>query len=237
MATLPKVVVSWSSGKDSAFALYELLRAKQFDIVGLLTTITAEYERVSMHGVRENLLDLQAKYLGLPIFKIYIPSPCSHDTYEDELSKMIETLRAHEVTHLAFGDLFLTELRTYRESRFQETGIQPLFPLWLRNTHELATEIISAGFEAKVSCVDTRKLPAHFAGRSFDAGFLADLPRHVDPCGENGEFHTVLVASPMFSKSIVVSSGEKVERDGFAFADFIPEVDADSTAPGKKGSA
>lgn len=218
----PKAVVSWSSGKDSAYALYELQRSQGFDLVGIVTTISSQYGRVSMHGVRESLVDLQAKSLGLPVFKVYIPSPCTNEVYEAEMAKMIATLRNQGVSHFAFGDLFLADIRAYRESRLSGTHVQPLFPLWLRDTKLLAREMISSGLRARITCVDSNKLDSGFAGREFNDALLSDLPPHVDPCGENGEFHTLAYEGPMFTKPIPITGGEIIERDGFIFADVIP---------------
>lgn len=219
--TRPKTVFSWSSGKDSAYALYELIQSDKFDIVGLVTTISSQYGRVSMHGVREELLALQAAALGLPIFKISIPSPCSNEVYEHEMTQMIGTLRGRGITHFGFGDLFLEDIRSYRELKLAGTGMKPIFPLWRRNTTDLAREMLSSGLKAKLTCVDSRKLSADFAGHEFDEAFLKDIPSTIDPCGENGEFHTFVYESPIFKRPIRVSSGEIVNRDGFIFADII----------------
>ena len=218
----PKAVVSWSSGKDSAFALSEVRREGSLDVVGLLTTITRDFHRVSMHGVRESLLDAQAGAAGLPLHKVEIPSPCPNPVYEAAMGAAVARLRAEGVTHLVFGDLFLPDIRAYREARLAGTGIAPVFPLWARPTSTLARAMIESGLEARVVCLDPKKLPRSWAGRRFDPAFLRELPPGVDPCGENGEFHTFVSAGPMFSRPIRVEEGETVERDGFVFTDLRP---------------
>ena len=218
----PKAVISWSSGKDSAFALSEVLREAELDVVGLLTTVTKTYGRVSMHGVRERLLELQAEASGLPLLRVEIPSPCPNEVYEQEMARAIATMSAEGVTHLVFGDLFLQDIREYRESHLAPTGITPVFPLWGRDTKQLAREMIEGGLGAIVVCLDPRKLSRSFAGRRFDAQFLDELPPSVDPCGENGEFHTFVTAGPMFSRPIPVTVGSTVERDGYVFTDLLP---------------
>jgi uncharacterized protein (TIGR00290 family) len=215
-------VVSWSSGKDSAFALGEVVREGSVDVVGLLTTITAAFGRVSMHGVREALLDAQAEALGLPVYRVEIPSPCPNEIYEQRMAAVVERLHADHVERMVFGDLFLEDVRRYRESRLASTGIAPMFPLWGRPTDQLARTMISAGVETYLVCVDPRRLPRAFAGRRFDERLLADLPPGVDPCGENGEFHTFVANGPGFRRRVPVVPGEVVERDGFLFADLLP---------------
>ena len=216
----PKAIVSWSSGKDSAFALSEARREGILDVVGLLTTVTRDYHRVSMHGVRESLLEAQAEAAGLPLHKVEIPSPCPNSVYEAAMGAAVARLRAEGVTRLVFGDLFLPDIRAYREARLAGTGLAPVFPLWARPTSVLAREMIASGLEAHVVCLDPTKLPRSWAGRRFDLAFLRDLPPGVDPCGENGEFHTFASAGPMFSRPIPVEEGETVERDGFVFTDL-----------------
>ena len=216
----PKAIVSWSSGKDSAFALSEVRREGILDVVGLLTTVTRDYHRVSMHGVRESLLEAQAEAAGLPLHKVEIPSPCPNSVYEAAMGAAVARLRAEGVTRLVFGDLFLPDIRAYREARLAGTGLAPVFPLWARPTSVLAREMIASGLEAHVVCLDPTKLPRSWAGRRFDLAFLRDLPPGVDPCGENGEFHTFASAGPMFSRPIPVEEGETVERDGFVFTDL-----------------
>ncbi len=213
--------MSWSSGKDSALALHEIQRSGDVEVVGILTTITAEFGRVSMHGVRESLLDQQADALGLRCWKVLIPAPCPNEVYEREMARVLGELQGLGVTAVAFGDLFLEDIRRYRETRLAEVGLRGIFPLWARKTDALAREMIDVGIRATLTCVDPRKLDRSFAGRSFDAALLEDLPDGVDPCGENGEFHTFASAAPMFSRPIRIEVGEVVERDGFVFADLL----------------
>jgi diphthamide synthase (EF-2-diphthine--ammonia ligase) len=217
----PKALIAWSSGKDSAWALHEARRAGEFDIVGALTTVTDGFARVSMHGVREELLRAQLAAAGLPATEVRIPYPCPNDIYEREMGKAIADAKTRGVTHMIFGDLFLEDIRAYREQQLAGTGIAPVFPLWLKPTDALARDMIAGGVEAHLAVVDLRKLPASFAGRRFDAGLLADLPAGTDACGENGEFHSFVSAGPMLSRKIAVTVGETVERDGFAFADLL----------------
>lgn len=214
--------LSWSSGKDSAFALHEVRRAGQIEIVGLFTTLTSGFGRVSMHGVREQLLDQQAAAAGLPCHKVAIPWPCSNDEYEQRLSAVLRTARAEGVGQLVFGDLFLGEIRAYRERLLGALDIAPVFPLWQRNTRQLAREMIASGLRARLTCIDPRQLAPGFAGREFDDQLLDELPASVDPCGENGEFHSFVTDGPMFAYPVPVQAGEVVERDGFVFADLIP---------------
>lgn len=217
---LPRALVSWSSGKDSAFALHEVMRAQELDVVGLLTTVTRRFDRVSMHGVREVLLDRQAEAIGVPCAKVRIPTPCSNADYEHAMARALQSAHDHGITHIVFGDLFLADIRAYREEMLRPFGITPVFPLWQRDTRELAHAMIAAGLSARLTCVDPRRLSPSFAGRVFDAQLLADLPSDVDPCGENGEFHTFVTRGPMFAHDIDVVAGEVVERDGFVFADL-----------------
>ena len=222
MTARPKALIAWSSGKDSAWALHEARRAGAYDIVGALTTVTDSFARVSMHGVREDLLMAQLDAAGLPSVVVRIPYPCPNDIYEREMTKAVADAKARGITHIIFGDLFLEDIRAYREKNLAGTGITPVFPLWLKPTDALARDMIEGGLETYLSTVDLRKLPASFAGRRFDAALLADFPSGIDPCGENGEFHSCVVAGPMLSRKISVRVGETVERDGFAFADLIP---------------
>ncbi|HZY70158.1 MAG TPA: ATP-binding protein [Thermoplasmata archaeon] len=218
----PKAVVSWSSGKDAAYALWTARRDGAVEIVGLLTTVTREFARVSMHGVREELLDRQAAALGLPVKKVGIPSPCPNEVYERAMAAAVAEFEREGVQKVLFGDLFLEDVRTYRESRLAQTGVRSLFPLWGRDTAQLAREMIASGLEAYVCCLDPRRLPRSFGGRTFDTSFLRDLPESVDPCGENGEFHTFVAGGPMFSRPVPVGIGKTVERDGFVFTDLVP---------------
>jgi len=222
MVQRPKAIMSWSSGKDSAFALHEARRSGDLDIMGLLTTVTSSFARVSMHGVREALLDRQAEALGLPCWKVPIPSPCPNGVYEAEMARVLGEVAVLGVDRVVFGDLFLEDLRRYRETKLGAIGMSAVFPLWMRDTAVLAREMITSGLKATLTCVDPRKLDRSFAGRALDADLLAALPSSVDPCGENGEFHTFASAGPMFVKPIGVEVGEVVERDGFVFADLLP---------------
>ena len=221
-ATPPKAFISWSSGKDSAFALHEARRLGLADIVGVLTTINGEYDRVAMHGVRSALLDRQIAALDLPAVKVMLPNPCSNAIYEEKMAEACAIIKAQGVEHMVFGDLFLEDIRRYREERLVAAKMRGLFPLWQRGTRALADDMIASGLEARIVCLDPRHLDRSFAGRKFDHSLLADLPEDVDPCGENGEFHTVVTAGPMFSQAITVSAGDVVERDGFVFADVLP---------------
>jgi len=219
---LPKALIAWSSGKDSAWALHEARRAGEFDVVGALTTVTDAFARVSMHGVREELLRAQLDAAGLPAIVVRIPYPCPNEIYEREMAKAMNDARARGVTHVIFGDLFLQDIRAYREAKLKDVGLTPVFPLWLKPTADLAREMIAAGVEAHLSVVDLKKLPAAFAGRRFNGELLSDLPASADPCGENGEFHSFVSAGPMLKRKVAVSVGETVEREGFAFADLLP---------------
>jgi uncharacterized protein (TIGR00290 family) len=227
----PKALVAWSTGKDSAWALHEVQQAREVEVVGLLTTVTSEFGRVSMHAVRELLLDDQANALGLPCRKVRIPWPCVNEVYEREMAEALSEARRAGVTHVVFGDLFLADVRAYRESRLIGTGITPLFPLWERDTKQLAQDMLAAGLRATLTCVDPRRLDRSFAGRAFDESLLARLPASVDPCGENGEFHTFVSAGPMFPSPLDVSVGEVVEREGFVFADVVPGGGMSGSAP------
>ena len=226
----PPVVLSWSSGKDSAYALHVLRREHHVEVVGLLTTVTDTFSRVSMHGVREELLERQADAAGLPLYRVRLPYPCPNEVYEREMGTVLADLRGRGIRRVAFGDLFLEEVRAYRESRMREAGMECLFPLWGRETGPLAREMIDAGVRARLACVDPRKLDRSFAGRPFDAPLLAALPANVDPCGERGEFHTFVSDGPMFEHAVPVRVGEVVERDGFVFADLLPGAGPEAAA-------
>jgi uncharacterized protein (TIGR00290 family) len=218
----PKALIAWSSGKDSAWALHEVRRADEFDIVGGMTTVTDNFARVSMHGVREELLSAQLAAAGLAPVIVRIPYPCPNEIYEREMAAAMRDATARGVTHIIFGDLFLEDVRAYRERQLAGTGITPVFPLWRQPTADLARTMIAAGVEAHLAVVDLKKLPAGFAGRRYDADLLDEFPANADPCGENGEFHSFVSAGPMLKGKIAVSVGETVERDGFAFADLLP---------------
>ena len=217
----PKALISWSSGKDSAFALDEVRRSGEFDVVGALTTVTETFARVSIHGVRQEILHAQLEAAGLPPRIVPIPYPCPNEIYEVRMGEAVAKAVQDGITHIIFGDLFLADIRAYREQKLAGTGITPVFPLWARPTLPLAQAMIDSGLEAYLATVDLKKLPAEFAGRRFDARLLADLPDDVDPCGENGEFHTCVVAGPMFSKRLAVVTGERLKRDGYGYCDLV----------------
>jgi uncharacterized protein (TIGR00290 family) len=219
-----KTVLSWSSGKDSAWALHILRSIPEVQVVGLMTTMNEVHQRVAIHGVRLELLQRQAEALGLPLQVIDLPGPCSNAQYEAAMGKFVEESKGRGIECIAFGDLFLADIREYRETKLAGSGITPLFPLWLAPTDRLATEMISSGLRAVVTCVDPQQLPLGFAGREFNKQFLADLPDHVDPCGERGEFHTFAFDGPMFEKPVGIRTGAVVERDGFGYADLLPEL-------------
>jgi uncharacterized protein (TIGR00290 family) len=218
-----KLLLSWSSGKDSAWALYRLRQQREYEVVGLLTTLNAAFDRVAMHSTRRALVEAQAAAAGLPLTTIPLPWPCSNDHYEAAMSSACVQAVSDGIEVMAFGDLFLEDIRQYRIDKLKGTGLEPVFPVWGRDTRRLAREMIAGGLRARLVCVDPRKFPgrtpADFAGRDFDAALLRDLPPSVDPCGENGEFHTAVYAGPMFREPIPVESGEIVTRDGFVFAD------------------
>ncbi len=225
-----RTLLSWSSGKDAAWALHTLRNRPEIEVVGLLTTVNASTDRVAMHAVREELLERQAEALGLPLWKIPLPWPCPNDTYVDRMTEAQARMKQEGIQAVAYGDLFLADIRAYREARHEGTGIQALFPLWGADTGTLAREMIAAGLQARLVCVDTARLDARFAGRAFDQVLLGDLPAPVDPCGENGEFHTFVWDGPMFRHPVQVRGGATMERDGFAFADLRPIVVEDANA-------
>lgn len=217
-----RVVVSWSGGKDAAWALHELRRDSLVEVVGLLTTVNAAFDRVAMHGVRVELLRAQAAAAGLPLHEIALPWPCSNEVYEAAMARAIASIHeAWRPTHVAFGDLFLEDVRAYREERMRGTGLEPLFPLWLRPTRELAGTMLAAGMRTRIVCLDPKALPRELAGRLLDRELLDALPAEVDPCGERGEFHTFVTEGPMFRGRISAVPGEVVEREGFVFADLV----------------
>jgi uncharacterized protein (TIGR00290 family) len=219
---MKRVVVSWSTGKDSAWALLRLRQQPDVEVVGLLTTFNAAFERVAMHAVRRHLVEAQAAAAGSRLTSVALPWPCSNEQYEALMGAAIEQLRTEGVTHIAFGDLFLEDVRQYRERQLAGTGIEPLFPLWgpTAATAALAREMQEAGLRAVITCVNPREVPASLAGRDWDARLLEELPATADPCGERGEFHTFCRAGPMFDRPITVTVGDVIERDGFIFADL-----------------
>jgi uncharacterized protein (TIGR00290 family) len=215
-----KILHSWSSGKDSAWALHVLNTTCPGAVAALLTTVNEAMDRVAMHGVRRSVLEAQARATGLPLRVVGIPHPCPNEVYEERMRAEVHAAVADGFTHVAFGDLFLQDVRRYREERLAGSGLEPLFPLWEMPTGGLARQMIAGGLRARLSCVDTRTLPAAFVGREFDAELLTGLPAHVDPCGENGEFHTCVYAGPMFSAPLDVERGETVTRDPFVWMDL-----------------
>lgn len=217
---MKRVLLSWSSGKDSAWALHVLRNQGEHQIVGLLTMFNQAADRVAMHAVRRELVERQAAATGLPLWNVPLPWPCSNEEYEMLMAETCARAVAAGIEAIAFGDLFLTDVRAYREKQMKDTGLQPIFPLWQQPTRELAKSMIASGLRAKLTCVDTQKLDASFVGREFDGDLLAALPEAVDPCGENGEFHSFVYAGPMLSGDIPVSVGESVVRDQFVFADL-----------------
>ncbi|MEX0901851.1 MAG: hypothetical protein WDZ76_03860 [Pseudohongiellaceae bacterium] len=229
MSAAKRVILSWSSGKDSAWTLYMLQQDPDVEVLALLTTFNAAHDRVAMHSVRHSLVRQQAAAAGLPLVAVPLPWPCSNAQYETLMSQTMEQLqRDFAPTHMAFGDLFLEDIRDYRLRQMQESGLACLFPLWQQDTGVLADAMIMAGLKAILSCVDPKQLEPRFCGRSFDRALLDGLPDAVDPCGENGEFHTFVRAGPMFNNAIAVRVGETVQRDGFVFTDVLPR-DGDAT--------
>jgi uncharacterized protein (TIGR00290 family) len=224
-ATRPKALLAWSSGKDSAWSLHVLRQQNAVEIVGLLTTINQAFDRVAMHAVRAELLRAQAASAGLPLWPVPIPWPCSNAEYEAAMGEAMGRARDAGITAIAFGDLFLEDIRRYREDSLRGWGLTPLFPVWGMPTDALAATMVDAGLRARLTCVDPKRLDAGFAGREFDAALLGDLPPSVDPCGEHGEFHTFAYDGPMFSQRIPVRAGEVVARDGFVFADLLPDAE------------
>lgn len=217
-----RVVLSWSSGKDSAWALWELRRRSDVEVVGLLSTLNAEADRVAMHAVRRSLLRAQAEAAGLPLDEVELPSPCPNEAYERAMAEAVARARARGVEAFAFGDLFLEDVRRYREAQLDRAGMGAMFPLWGRDTSVLARRMAGAGTRAIVTCVDPRQLDPAFAGRVWDEALLSELPAGVDPCGENGEMHTFVFEGPMLDHPLAVRTGEVVERDGFVYADVLP---------------
>jgi uncharacterized protein (TIGR00290 family) len=221
---MKRVLLSWSSGKDSAWSLHVLRQTPGVELVGLLTTLNTEADRVAMHAVRRELLRAQANAAGLPLHEVGLPWPCSNEDYERLMGEACQAAVADGINHVAFGDLFLEDIRQYRIDKLQPTGLQPLFPLWGRDTTSLAREMVQGGLRAYLTCVDPKQLAPEFVGREFNTSLLDDLPDSVDPCGERGEFHTFVFAGPMFSRPVEVQLGDVIERDGFQFADVLPRT-------------
>jgi uncharacterized protein (TIGR00290 family) len=218
---MKRTLLSWSSGKDSAWTLHVLRRDPAIELCGLVTTLNTQFDRVAMHGVRRTILEAQAAAAGLPLWVIPLPWPCSNEIYEQRMAEVCQRAIAEKIDAFAFGDLFLEDVRAYRERQLAPTGLEPIFPLWQIPTDALARDMIAGGLRARLSCVDPSKLPASFAGREFDEALLNDLPPGTDPCAERGEFHTCAYAGPMFSAPLPLETGEVVTRDGFTFADFV----------------
>ena len=218
-----KVLLSWSSGKDSAWTLQLLRQQSDIKVAALLTTFNSAADRVAMHAVRRALVEAQAERTGLPLWAVELPWPCSNLEYEERMRAVCQRAATEEISAIAFGDLFLHDIRDYRVRQLQGSGLEPLFPVWQIPTEQLGREMIAAGVKAKITCVDSSRLARSFAGRDYDLRLLEDLPPEIDPCGENGEFHTFVCDAPVFSRPITVRVGEVVERDGFVFADVLPE--------------
>ncbi len=214
--------MSWSSGKDSAWALQALLNNADVEVVGLFSTLNAEYDRVAMHGVRRELLEQQASRIGLPLEIIEIPNPCPNDEYEHLMSAFVEDVKRREIDCFAFGDLFLEDVRRYRERNLEGTGITPLFPIWGLDTKTLSRQMVKTGIKTVLTCVDTEQLPGEYVGRYYDDALLENLPEKVDPCGENGEFHSFVFDAPFFDSPIDIEVGEVIQRGQFVFADVRP---------------
>jgi uncharacterized protein (TIGR00290 family) len=220
---LKKVLLSWSSGKDSTWALHLLRQQPEIQVAALLTTFNSAADRVAMHAVRRVLVEAQAERTGLPLWAVDLPWPCSNLEYEERMRAVCQRATTEGITAIAFGDLFLQDIRDYRVRQLQGSGLEPLFPVWQIPTQQLGRDMIAAGVKAKITCVDPSKLAKSFAGLDYDLPLLQALPPEIDPCGENGEFHTFVSDAPVFSRPIAVRAGEVVERDGFVFADVLPE--------------
>jgi uncharacterized protein (TIGR00290 family) len=220
---MKRILLSWSSGKDSAWSLHVIRQRAEYEVVGLLTTFNEAADRVAMHAVRRELVERQAIAVGVALWSVPLPWPCSNEQYESLMAQACDRALAAGVEGIAFGDLFLEDVRAYREKQMKDTGLEPVFPVWGLPTDALAREMIVSGVRAKLTCVDTDKLDRSFVGREFDEALLADLPGDVDPCGERGEFHSFVYAGPMFHDALPVTVGERVARDQFVFADLISE--------------
>jgi uncharacterized protein (TIGR00290 family) len=230
-SAMKRILLSWSSGKDSAWALHLLRQNGEFEIAGLLTTFNQQFNRVAMHGVRRVLVEQQAASAEIPLWAVPLPWPCSNAEYEEIMARTCAKAVANGIRAIAFGDLFLEDIRAYRERQLNGTGLEPIFPVWGLPTTALAREMISQGLRARLSCVDPKKLGARFAGREFDERLLDELPEGIDPCGERGEFHSFAYDGPMFRRPFEIATGEVVVRDGFAFADLLPAEPRSASAP------
>lgn len=217
-----KIILSWSCGKESAMAYYRFLQDSRLEVVALLTTVTDDYDRVSMHGVRRSLLEKQAEILGLPLKRVFIPKEADNGIYEQRMGEVLSECRRENVHTVGFGDIFLEDLKKYREEKLSQVGMHALFPLWKKDTGALIRDFIDQGFKAVVTCVDSKVLGASFAGSMIDRDFLASLPAQADPCGENGEFHSFVFDGPIFREKIPVTIGEVVQRNGYFFCDVLP---------------
>ncbi|WP_181884368.1 diphthine--ammonia ligase [Neobacillus piezotolerans] len=215
-----RIAISWSGGKDSCFALYQLLQSDEYIVDSLFTTITEEYSRVSIHGVRESLLEKQADSLGFPLKKVYIPAECSNEIYQERMDGIMESLKKAGVTAVMFGDILLEDVKSYRENQVREHGLKGVFPIWGQNTNTLIRDFLSLGFKTITTCIDSEKLSAPFLGRVVEGGFLDELPPDVDPCGENGEFHTFCFAGPIFNRKLDITIGNRVDKGRFHFCDL-----------------
>jgi uncharacterized protein (TIGR00290 family) len=224
-----KTLLSWSSGKDSAWALRKLRQDPSVDLVGLFCTVNRKFGRVAMHGVRVDLLRKQAERIALPLEIIEIPHPCENGEYEMAMSRFVTHAKKANIHHFAFGDIFLEDVRRYREERLRDSGIEPIFPLWGESTHELSREMISGGLRAVITCVDPKQTKETLVGREYDLDFLGSLPETADPCGENGEFHSFVYDGPMFQEKIEISVGDRVQRGGFSFVDLLPKEHREPT--------
>jgi uncharacterized protein (TIGR00290 family) len=220
---MEKILFGWSGGKDSAMALYEILKNKEYQVVSLLTTITEDYDRISMHGVRRTLVEQQAQSLDIPLYKVFIPKTCSNEIYATKMSQALTRFKQQGIKTVAFGDIFLEDVKKYREDNLAKLNMKGIFPIWGRDSAELARSFIALGFKSVISCIDTKVLDKKFLGRQFDEGFLAELPSNIDPSGENGEFHSFVYDGPIFKERIDYKRGEMVLRDSFHFCDLIPQ--------------
>jgi len=217
------VLMSWSGGKDSCLALYEIQRGHDYRVAALLTTVTRDYDRISMHGVRRELLEKQAASIGLPLHKVFISKDATNEEYEMRIGEAFSVHREQGIVSIVFGDLFLEDIKTYREQFLARHGMHGLFPVWKRDTSSFLKEFIELGFKAVVTCVNSKVLDQSFAGRLIDEAFVSSLPGHVDPCGENGEFHSFVFDGPIFAESVKFCIGETVLREGFWFSDLVPQ--------------